>query len=244
MKNNISNQPIAILGGMGPQASARLLEVIIDMSSNEFGAEDDTDFPEIILNSIPVPNFVTNDENLNEALRILKMRVKNLESLEPTCFAIACNTAHLLLGILQSNTSVPFISMIEEVVDRITETQVNKIGLLATPTTIRSGLYQSALKQRKIDFIVPSQKEIRIVENVIKNILRGKILNSDREKLVRIADSLRKNGAQGIILGCTELPLIFPKKFNIPVFDSIEILARALTKKAYESSNKNAIINL
>lgn len=81
---------------------------------------------------------------------------------------------------------------------------------------------------RKGEFIKPSNFQLKILEEIIRKVIAGEIKRPDKIKLVEIARSLQKRGAQGIILGCTELPLIFPKKFEMPVFNSLEILARAL----------------
>lgn len=232
MKKN--NKTIAIIGGMGPQASAKFLEVFIDVCAKEFNAKSDSDFPEVILNSVSVPNFVSNEKNLELTLKILRKRVKKLEAFNPAFFSITCNTAHLFVVELQKETNVPFVSIIEEVSKKVSSVNIEKIGLLGSPITINSCLYQSALKQRKIDVILPSQKEVKTIEKVIANVLSGKILNSDRRIIINVAISLKKKGAEGIILGCTELPLIFPKNFSIPIFDSIEILANSLAQKAFE----------
>ncbi len=242
MKNK--NKTIGIIGGMGPQASAKLLEVLINICTKNFGARSDSEFPEIILNSVAVPDFISDEKNLKTVLNILNKRIKLLEKFNPVCFGIACNTAHLLLKDLQFNTNIPFVSIIDEIVKNIREKKIKKVGLLASPTTIKTGLYQNKLSIVNIELIIPQEKEILVVESVIRNVLAGKIIKEDQRKLILIAESLTQIGAEGIILGCTELPLIFPKKFNLPVFDSIEILARALAKKAYETSSKNAIINL
>lgn len=234
MKNNNLKQSIGIIGGMGPQASAKLLEVLIAMCNKDFGARNGEDFPEVILNSVPVPDFISNTEKVKIALSILKTSVKNLEIFNPACFGIVCNTAHLLLDDLQIKTKVPFISIIDEVAKKVSKEKVSKVGLLATPVTIDSGLYQKALEKRNIKVVVPPKSEQEIVEKVIRNILAGEINKLDRQKLILVVKSLKEKGAKGIILGCTELPLIFPKNFPAPIFDSIEILAEALLKKFYE----------
>lgn len=72
------------------------------------------------------------------------------------------------------------------------------------------------------------------MEGVIRKVIAGEAKKSDKLKLVEIAKSLKKKGAQCIILGCTELPLIFPKRFDIPVFDCLEILAGVLLKRHYQ----------
>lgn len=220
---------------MGPQASAKLLEVLIAMCSEDYGAKDGTDYPEIILNSIPVPEFNSNKNNIGTAFNILESRVKDLEIFNPLCFGIACNTAHLLLENLQSKTKIPFISIIDEVAKEVSEEQINKVGLLATPVTINSRLYQNVLKKKGIDVVIPSLLEQKIVEEIIRNILAGKSNREDKKNLLFIAKNLLDRRSQGVILGCTELPLIFPKHFPAPVFDSIEILAKALLKRFFEN---------
>lgn len=229
---------------MGPQASAKLLEVLISMCTKEFGVRNDNEFPEIILNSVSVPDFISNQEDLQKVFDILKMRVKLLEKFNPVCFGIVCNTAHLLLRDLQANTNVPFVSIIDEVTKKVAKANIKKVGLLASPTTIKSGLYQDKLTEANIEFVIPSKAQVLIVENVIRNVLAGKSDDADIKQLILVAKSLKRRGAQGIILGCTELPLIFPKDFSLLVFDSIEILARALLNNFYENRNKNAIINI
>lgn len=229
MKNNGA---IAILGGMGPQASTKLLEVIVGIAAKDFGARSDSDFPEVILNSVPVPNFVSNKKDIETVLKILKARIKNLESFSPSCFAIACNTAHIMLDDLKAQTKVPFVSIVDEVIKMVTCSGIKKVGLLGTPVTIKSGLYQEALEKQKIKVITPLENEQVVIGEVIWNILAGKIDKADRQKLLQVSESLRKRGIEGIILGCTELPLIFPKDLKLPVFDSIDILARALLVKA------------
>ncbi|MBI2196069.1 aspartate/glutamate racemase family protein [Candidatus Daviesbacteria bacterium] len=81
--------------------------------------------------------------------------------------------------------------------------------------------------------IKPSIKNQQILEEIIRRVISGETGKQDKLKLVEMAQSLKKKGAQGIILGCTELPLIFPKRFDIPVFDCLEILARALLERHY-----------
>ena len=78
--------------------------------------------------------------------------------------------------------------------------------------------------------------EQALLEKIIRNVLRGKIAEQDRQKLVSVSDSLKQRGAQAIILGCTELPLIFPEKYVLPVYNSVEILAMALLQKYYKQN--------
>lgn len=165
---------------------------------------------------------------------MLNQRVKLINKSNASYLAIACNTAHILLPNLQAVSKLPFVSMIEETVKQVNQDSMKKIGLLSTPSTIKYGLYQDALKEYGISYVIPSQKQIAILEKIIRNTLSGKLFKSDTTQLEKIADDLKKKGAEGIILGCTELPLVFPKEYSLPVYNSVEILAMALLRKYYK----------
>lgn len=165
---------------------------------------------------------------------MLKRKVKLVRGNEAICFSIACNTAHILLPKLQAVSKVPFVSMIEEVVGKVNQDEKKKVGLLGTPSTIRYGLYQNALKKYGVEIVVPYEDEIKVLERIIRNVIGGKLLQKDTDKLKKIADRLVKEGAEGIILGCTELPLVFPKRYKKVVYSSLEILALALLRKYYK----------
>jgi aspartate racemase len=109
---------------------------------------------------------------------------------------------------------------------------------LATPSTIKSGLYQNALRQVGVKIVIPNSKQLNSLEKVIRNVISGKDTDADCQILAKVALSLKAQGASGIILGCTELPLVFPRKFPMPVFDSIEILSRLLLRKFFEGGDK------
>lgn len=236
MNNN--KNVIGILGGMGPEASNYMYKTLIDLSISDFGAKNNDDFPEIILYSIPVPDFISSDKNQKKALEMFKKRVEKLNKLDISSISIACNTAHLFLNELQKETKFPFVSMIDEVTGQVRKDGLKSVGIMGTPSTIRSKLYQSALENKGIKCILPTKTQINILEKIIRNIIAGKLLKVDTEKLKEIADYLDKKGAEGIVLGCTELPLVFPQKHSSPLFNSVKILSFALLHKYY---GKNTI---
>lgn len=235
MKNK---KAICVLGGMGPQASIYLYKLLIEKSFNNFGAINNDDFPDIILHSVPVPDFISNDQARDEALKMLKQKVRLVNRSNAGCISIACNTAHVLLPELQKISKVTFVSIIEAVAEQVNEDGMSKIGLLGTPSTIKYGLYQTALSKYGISVVLPSERQTSALERIIRNVLSGKPLVDDAKQLKKIADALQEKGAQAIILGCTELPLVFPKKNSLPVYSSVEILAMALLKKCYEQEIK------
>jgi len=139
---------IGILGGMGPQASVKLYELIIKVAKRYNLDAVDDDYPESVLLSVPVPNFISNKNKLPEARKMLMKRTKLLEKAGCTINCIACNTAHILLPELQAVTNVPFLSIPNLVAQRVKLAGYRRVGLLATPTTLASNLYDMALLWR------------------------------------------------------------------------------------------------
>jgi aspartate racemase len=222
------SRTIGILGGMGPQASAYIYKLLIDMSIREFGAKKNEDFPEVLIYSIPVPDFISNVKKQTEALRMLKKRVRIFNSIRVANIGIACNTAHVLLPDLQLISHARFVSMIEAVCKNVKE---DKVALLATPTMLRLGIYQKYLMKRGVEVILPDKKQEAMLEEIIRKIIKGEDIDSSLEK---IANALVKKKAKAIILGCTELPLAFPKSYKVPVYNSSEVLVRVLLRNYYK----------
>lgn len=227
------HQPIGILGGMGPDASARLYQLMIEMARNEYGVSRNEEYPEVILDSVPVPDFIADTQRAEEAMFMLRKRVRLLSLCGVGTLALACNTAHLTLTDLRQETEVPFISISSEVAETMLERGYQKVGLLASPVTIYSGIYQHPLLKRKIEIVLPSEKEIELLGKSIKEVIAG-VFKPAKKRLLKIADHLKKQKAEALILGCTELPLVFPKNYSLPTIDSLEILAKALLKRYYQ----------
>lgn len=227
-------QPIAIIGGMGPEASAYMYQRMIDFSINTFAVKQNDEFPEIILDSIPVPDFISDDKKRKKALQILQDRVAKLNLIDLSCIGIACNTAHILYAELQLASKAPIISMIDGVVAAVVKDNIFTVGLVGTPSLLSSGLYQKKLATNGIKTVIPTVKQIKLLENIIRNVIAGSITKRERLTLLSITDSLKKQGAEGIILGCTELPLVFPKKYRVPVYNSVDILAERLLRNYYK----------
>jgi aspartate racemase len=225
---------IGILGGMGPEASAYMYKLLIGFSIKYFAAQNNDDFPEIVLYSIPVPDFISNKKNEKIALEMLKDGVRKLNHIDVSFLAIACNTVHILLPDLEKISKKSFISMIDEVVKKVKQSKIKKVGILGTPSTINSKLYQKALFKYKIESIVPNNRQQILLDKIIRNVLAGKIREKDKKQLINIADSLKLRGAKGIVLGCTELPLIFPPDYLALVYNSVAVLSMALLRKYYE----------
>ena len=223
---------------MGPEATARLYYLLVKISQKEYRVLNNDAFPEIVIYSVPVPDFISNLKDKEVAKKMLVSRIKALSNIPISFFCIGSNTAHLLINDLRKSTKVPFVSLIEETAGAVKRLKVKKVGLLASPVAIKTELYQKVLRKKGIDIILPQEKEITELGRIIKETVAGKRNGENALVLENIAKDLVQKEAEAIILGCTELPLLFPKKFSVPVLDSLEILARACLKKYYDKMKR------
>ena len=225
---------IGIIGGMGPQASNELYRLLIEGAKQRYGARNNDDFPEILLDSVPVPDFISNTEQMEHAACMLEDRTRRLTAYGADIISMACNTACVLSDRLRKQTSVPFISVVDEVVRQVSKSHT-RVLLLASPTSLRMGLYQLALSRYGLSYIVPPIKYYQELENIIRGVIDGRDRPFLMKKLVRLTENILTNEyVDGIVLGCTELPLVFPLNYRLPVYNSLSILAESLLKQYYK----------
>jgi aspartate racemase len=206
---------------MGPEASAALYLRLIKRYQAE-GAYKDADFPEIILYNLPLPDVV--EEVDDRARDALIEGVKLLEASGATFIAIPCNTVSTYMNELRSAVSIPILNIVEETAKRIQGKK--KIGIIGTAMTVSENLYGKALTQ---EVIYPTKEEQERITKIIITILKGTKKEKERNLLREIASRMRKEGAQEILLGCTELPLILDEGI-----DTIQVLAEATFRVATE----------
>jgi|TARA_Y100000310_G_C20646740_1_gene797080 aspartate racemase len=219
---------IGILGGMGPEATAGLYLRIIQLFQQKYGAIYDSDFPEIIIVNLPIPDVVENADEQNLVKEMLIQGVSKLEKAGADFVAIPCNTVTYYIKEMQSTVSIPIINLLQETANAVKKSGVKQVGLLGTETTIKSKIYDKVLDGLQILTLEkPEQTE---TTKIIMNILAGRKNPEDRKKLLGLIQKLRNNGAKKVILGCTELPLLI--KANDDVFDTLETLAKSVIERA------------
>ena len=230
-------QRIIIIGGMGPQASLELHRRMIQQALAD-GAKDGTDFPHIVHLSLPVPDFIANESRRSEALEIIINELKNIDSSMDDVIIIACNTAHLLQPDIEQRLNIRITSMVDSAIDYISH-HYKTIRLLASPTTIRTGLYDKPLKAAGVTVLTPDKDEEQALEVIIRAVISGQTIpQAALDKIPITTQSEQANAVNYInnypssppvLLGCTELSCAFAEKPN--TIDPINILLRYLTIK-------------
>lgn len=222
----ISKTPkIGIIGGMGPVATAELYERLLQVSQEEFDAIQDYEYPEVFIDSV---SFEGSDESgIVEEEAVLEQFLNALDNLEYSdsdVVIVPCNTLHSFSENLQHNAEAEVLDMVSETVSRVESDGLEKVGLLASETSYEKNIYEE--RTENVDFLTPNEGQRESLSNIILNIMGGKKLDEDIAKLREIADSLEERGAEAIILGCTELPVIVDTEdFSQKTYDTIQILA-------------------
>ena len=230
-------QRIIIIGGMEPQASLELHRRMIQQALAD-GAKDGTDFPHIVHLSLPVPDFIANESRRSEALEIIINELKNIDASMGDVIIIACNTAHLLQPDIEQRLNIRITSMVDAAIDYVSR-HYKTIRLLASPTTIRTGLYDKPLKAAGVTVLTPDKDEEQALEVIIRAVISGQTISQAAlDKIPITAQSEQANAVNyinnypsspPILLGCTELSCAFAEKPN--TIDPMNILLRYLTIK-------------
>ncbi|MFH1409055.1 MAG: amino acid racemase [Nanoarchaeota archaeon] len=222
---------IGVLGGMGPESTAIFYHALIIQCQRQYGAKHDHDYPEIFIYNLPIPPIVEGIRNPEKTLKILIKGAKRLESIGVDFIVMPCNTAHYFYDQLRKGVSIPFLSIVEETANKIVSSNYKQVGLLATDATISEQIFKTNFEKRKIQFLVPMNQ--KIMAGIIMNILSGKILDSDKQMLLNIMNELVERGAEAVVLGCTDLPiLIHPEDTAIKLIDTIQVLAESTIRFA------------
>jgi|TARA_B100000315_G_C14408016_1_gene509642 aspartate racemase len=222
---------IGVLGGMGPESTAIFYHELIIQCQKQYGAKYDEDYPEIFIYNLPIPDVVEGLKTPEKTLKVLVKGAKKLESIGVDFIVMPCNTAHYFYDKIKKEVSIPFLSITEETAKKVKSKNFNKIGLLATGTTVKYKIYNNDLDKLGIDLVVPEKQEK--VTKIIMNILAGKKLEKDKEELKQIIEKLKNNGAKAMVLGCTDIPILLKQEdVDIKVFDTVEVLAESTIKFA------------
>ncbi|AHG75321.1 aspartate racemase [Mannheimia varigena USDA-ARS-USMARC-1296] len=202
---------IGILGGMGPAATADMFQKFIRLTP----ADCDQAHIPLLISSIPdIPDrtrcILANGE---DPAIVMENYVKGLENAGATCIIIACNTAHYWFDHLKQKSRVEMLSMIDSTIDEVVKRGKQRVGLLATDATLATGLYQKRIEAQGLTFIRPTelgQKEV--MESIY--LLKSGETDKATELMIKQRDELIQLGAEVIILGCTEVPIILAREIE------------------------------
>jgi aspartate racemase len=160
---------------------------------------------------------------------ILQTAARQLESSGAEVLLICTNTMHRIAQEVQAVTALPLLHIADVTADAILATGLNKVGLLGTRFTMEQAFMRERLAARGIECVVPDEAgRIEVHRVIFEELCRGVVRDDSRQKLMALVRELAAQGAQGVILGCTELTMILqPGDGGLPSFDTTALHARA-----------------
>lgn len=223
---------LGILGGMGPMATVDFIRRIVSKSP---ATCDQEHIPMIISNNPITPDRTTCLLHQGtDPIDVLLSDLAHLKQSGATKTVIPCNTAHYWLDKL-SGHGIDFISIIDSVLNAAQEKKMQRIGIMATDATIKTQIYHRGIVERGLQPLQPDEQQQAQVMAGILAVKAGDIAKG-RTLMEPVFDALLAAGADGVILGCTEIPLAFADfpehKLNVAL-DSLELLAEQCVNYYY-----------
>ncbi len=219
---------IGILGGMTAESTVTYYQQIVRGYQQRFGNHA---YPEIVIYSVSFQQFedwmeAGEWESIGAALAD---GLRRLHAAGADFAVIATNTMHLLFDRLERGSPLPLLSIVDATGRAIRRAGMHTVGLLGTRFTMEKTFYADRLRLQGVETIVPDAADREQVHRVImQELSRGILDDASRRQYLQVIDRLVTRGAEGVVLGCTEIPLLVrPEHTGVPLFDTTALHAEA-----------------
>ena len=227
---------IGLLGGMSWESTVSYYQVLNREIGRRLGGLHSA---RILLSSVDFQEIevLQHQEDWETLGQILAREAGTLEEAGADFLVLCTNTMHLVAPAMERVLSIPFLHIADATARRIKEVGLGTVGLLGTRFTMEEAFYRGRLEEKHgLEVLVPPDGDREVVHRVIyQELVLGKILPESREEYRRIVHGLSRRGAQGVILGCTEIGLLLkPRDSDVPLFDTAFIHAQVAAEFALE----------
>jgi len=202
------HRTIGLIGGVSPESTVEYYSYIMHNYVERFG---DLYIPEVIIYSVKFQKLCDWsdsghwDKTAEELIRV----GKKLELAGAECLLITANTLHHVVEEVTDGVTAPVISILDVVTDAVSQAGTTKVGLLGTLYTMELPFYRNALHKRGIEVITPDEAERRMISDIIYDeLIKGVIREESKQVYLDVLSVFEKRGVEGVILGCTEIPLL------------------------------------
>lgn len=224
---------IGLIGGISWQSTLEYYRIINTAVTKQTQGKHAA---KIVIDSLDigeVDDFVSR-QDFKGLTELVVGSAQKLEKAGAGLLMIGANTIHFIADQVENAISIPLIHITDVTISKIKEKGLKRIGLFGTKFTMEQDFYKSRIRNAGIDVLIPGEKERKLIQEVIVTELFKAYINPEsKTKFLQIIDSLADKGAEGIILGCTEIPLLIHQSdCTIPVFDTTEIHALAAVEAA------------
>ena len=219
---------VGLVGGISWVSTMDYYKFINEGVNSKFGG---LNFAECIIYSLNFGDIQA--ASWNNSFELLLNACESLKKSGVDSIALCANTAHLFADRLQDEIQLPIIHIVDETAKAITNHRFKKIGLLGTKFTMEMDFYTNKFKKYGLEILIPDKQETRdYIQHTIKEELGIGFINPEtKTKYIGIVKDLVDRGAECIVLGCTEIPMLISQAdFTIPVFDTTKIHSQAIVK--------------
>lgn len=228
---------IGLIGGTGWVSTQDYYRRINKHVNEKLGG---LNFPEIILYSVNYGDiYACNEANDRDCVyRIMNHAAQKLVQSGADFIALCANTIHFTYDRLTEKIQAPFVHIADATGNAILNIGLKKVALLGTMETMEMDFYQNRLSKMGIKTITPDKTDREYIHSAIMNeLLKDQFLSETKAEFINIMKRLRICGAEGIILGCTEIPLLIQSSdFELPIFNTLQIHADAIAEFALAES--------
>lgn len=217
---------IGLIGGMSWESTVTYYQILNETVKQKLGGLHSA---KILLYSVDfdeIEKYQSSGE-WEKSAEVLSQAAMNLEKAGADFIVICTNTMHKVAPKIQSHISIPIIHIAEATADELIKRGISRVALLGTKYTMTQDFYKDKLLKAGIDVVIPDSIGIETVNDIIyKELCLGIISEESKKKYLEIIDRLAEQGAQGVILGCTEIGLLIQQTdTSLPVFDTTRIHA-------------------
>ncbi|MFZ7759716.1 aspartate/glutamate racemase family protein [Bacillus thuringiensis] len=226
---------IGLIGGMSWESTSEYYRIINEEIKERLGGLHSA---KCLINSVDfeeIERFQSRGD-WNGAGEVLANAAYSLQKGGADFIIICTNTMHKVVGKIKEEIDIPVLHIADATAKEIKRKDIQKVGLLGTKYTMEQDFYKSRIEENNIKVIVPSEKNRKEINKVIyTELCLGKIVSQSREYYKRVIEELVQKGAQGIILGCTEIGLLIKQEnVFVPIFDTTHIHAIEAVKVALD----------
>lgn len=231
---------IGLIGGMSWESTIPYYRIINEVVREKLGGLHSA---KIVLYSVDFDEIrrLQQTENWHEAGRILGQVAYSLQTVGAECIVVCTNTMHIVAADIEAAIQIPFIHIADPTAAEIKQLGLTKVGLLGTRFTMEQPFYKDRLRNmHHIDVLIPEEADRAVVHQVIfDELCAGQRRELSRRAYRRIIQDLVDRGAQGILLGCTEISLLIGAEDSpVPIFDTTSIHARKTAEWALNDATR------
>ena len=219
---------IGLIGGITPESTILYYRILNQLNNQKKGGSHSA---KVVMNSFDFGEISKFQKESRWDLldELMSEAAKNLENAGATCILICANTMHLCIDAVRNVVNIPVIHIAEATAKQIINKELKKVSLLGTKFTMEKDFFKKILTSFGIETIIPNDVDRDEIHRVIYDELsKGKLKSTSKESYINIINKQIESGAEGIILGCTEIPLLIKQEdVSVPIFDTTKIHATA-----------------